>query len=66
LTITNNQVLATDIVQIGVGFGTCTTGVPTDARVNNTAGTITAVIQNIGSAAFNGTLLVSFFILRPA
>ena len=67
LTVSNNQVLATDIVLSSVALGTSTTGSPVILNTQVTAGQIVFVVRNIhATAAFNGTIVVSFSIVRPS
>lgn len=65
LTLTNTKIAATDQVYVSVCKGTATTGTPTVADVAPAAGSVVITIQNIhASAAVNGTLVVSFFVVK--
>lgn len=65
LTLTDTYITATDIVMVSVGYGTATTGEPAVHRVNPAAGSATIVIRNdAAAAAFNGTLRISYAVLR--
>lgn len=66
LTLTNTKIAAGDIVLVTVGKGTATTGTPTVGDVTPGAGSVVITIQNIhASAAINGTLVVSYLIIKP-
>lgn len=66
LAINDSLVSAGDIVIASVGNGSNTTGTPVVTSATATAGKITVVIQNIHvSAAFNGTLIVSYLWIKP-
>lgn len=61
LTITNSTILATDQVMASVQFGTSTTGQPDIYTVTPAAGSLVIVVGNsAASAAFNGTIKISF------
>ena len=66
LTLTNNKVAATDIVQVTIGNGTNSAGSPVLRTVAVAADTITVVIRNMHTSpvAFNGTLKVFFSIMK--
>jgi hypothetical protein len=65
LTITNNQIAATDIAFASPAFGTSTTGETGIVRVTPGAGTLTIIVKNThASAAFNGTLVISYAIVK--
>lgn len=65
LTLTDSVVLATDQCFASIQLGTSTTGTPALTGVKPTANTLTIFVQNIhASAAFNGTLKISFMCLR--
>lgn len=65
LTITNSQVIATDIVQVTLGFGTNTNGAPVLVSAVAGAGTIVCKVMNAHpSAALNGTLTFAFVIWK--
>lgn len=61
LTITNNQIIASDIVQVTLGFGTNTAGTPVLVSAIAGAGNIVCKVMNAHpSAALNGTLTFAF------
>lgn len=62
LTITNDKIVATDIVMVSIANGTNTQGTPTLLRVTPGASSIVVVIANAHASAqaLNGTLVVSF------
>lgn len=65
LTLTNTKIAAADQVYVSVGKGTATTGIPTVADVTPAAGSVVITIQNIAAAAaINGTLVVSFLVIK--
>lgn len=65
LTITNSEVIATDIVQVTLGFGTNTNGSPVLVSAVAGAGTIVCKVMNVhASAALNGTLTFAFVIWK--
>jgi hypothetical protein len=65
LTLTNSKIAAADQVYASVGKGTATTGTLTVADVLPAAGSVAITIQNIhASAAVNGTLVVSFMVIK--
>lgn len=65
LTITNNQVIATDIVQCTLGFGTNTAGTPVLVSAVAGAGQIVCKVMNAHpSAALNGTLTFAYVIWK--
>ncbi len=65
LTVTNSTVTANDMVFASLAFGTNSTGSPHIQRVTPGAGTITVIVRNSdASAALNGTLVVSFMVLK--
>lgn len=67
LTLTNSVIAAGDIVLANVANGTNTTGTPNVTRVLPGAGSAVIVVHNIhASAAFNGTLVVSFVVLKAS
>lgn len=65
LTLTNNKIAATDIVLAAVGNGSSTTGTPGigSATVSDSQVVIT-VSNDAASAAFNGTLKISFVVIK--
>lgn len=65
LTLTDNKIAATDIIQVTLGKGTATTGVPSLSTVTITDSTATIVVQNIhATAALNGTIVFMFNIVK--
>jgi hypothetical protein len=66
LTLTNSFVDINTMVFANVKLGTSTTGVAAVAASSSAAGVATIVVQNIGTAAFNGTVVVGFFLVRKA
>jgi hypothetical protein len=65
LTLTNNQVIATDIIQATLGLGTNTTGTPVLVSAVAGAGSIVFKVQNAHpSAALNGTLTFAYVIWK--
>lgn len=65
LTITNTCVLATDIIQCTLGFGTNTAGTPVLVSAVAAAGSIVCKVMNAHpSAALNGTLTFQFVIWK--
>lgn len=67
LTITNDQVAAADIVLCSVANGDNAAGIPMIGRVTPGAGSFTVTVENQhGTNAFNGTVVVSFFVIKVA
>ena len=66
LTLTNSFIGVNDMVFATVKLGTSTTGVAAVAACSVVAGIATIVVQNIGTAAFNGTVVVGFLVVKPA
>ena len=65
LTLTNSCIAATDIILVQVGNGTNSTGTPGVAAVTPAAGSVVILISNDSTAAaFNGTVKVSFVIVK--
>lgn len=65
LTITNTKIAASDVVLASVAYGTATTGVPVVTRVTPGAGSVVVVVRNVdAAAALNGTIKVSFVVLK--
>lgn len=65
LTLTDSQIAAADVVQVTIGNGTNTTGLPVLSTVKPAAGSAVIVIANLsGAAAFNGTLIVMFTVIK--
>lgn len=65
LTLTDSQIAAADQVYASVRYGTSTTGTPSVTKITPAAGSVVIVVQNVhASAALNGTLKISFFVLK--
>ena len=66
LTLTNTKIKATDIVLATVANGTNSQASPVIEKVTPANGSVVIVVQNAhGSAvAFNGTLVISFVVIR--
>lgn len=65
LTLTNSTVAAGDLVFASLANGTNTTGSPGVVRVTPGTGTVTIAVRNgDASAALNGTVIVSFMVLK--
>lgn len=65
LTLTNSRVAAADQVFASVANGTNSAGSPVVATVQPAGGSVVITIRNAhASAAFNGTLRVSFLIVK--
>jgi hypothetical protein len=65
LTITNNKVKATDIVQATVSNPAASAGAPVLISATPADGSLVVVIKNVhASAAFNNTLAVMFSIIK--
>lgn len=64
--ITNNKIAATDIVLVSIGNGTNTTVAPAVCAVTPAAGSVSVSFTNVhASSALNGTLKISFIVIRP-
>ena len=68
LTITNSLVAAADVVLASVANGTNSQGTPTITRVQPAAGSITVLVSNLhaSAVALNGTIVVSFLVIKAA
>jgi hypothetical protein len=66
LTLTNDQIAAGDIVLVSVANGTNSAGTPTIGRVQPAAGScvIQVINQHATSVAFNGTIVISFVVIK--
>jgi hypothetical protein len=66
LALTNDVVAAEDLVVVSVANGTNTQGTPIVERVTPAAGSVEIRIRNAHASAeaFNGTLVVSFFVVK--
>lgn len=61
LTVTDSAIAATDLVMASFQLGTNTTGTPVIRSVTPAAGSLVIKVYNAhASAAFNGTLVISF------
>ena len=61
MTLTNNRINASSLVDVMIGKGTATTGIPTVTWVTAAAGSVVIILQNIhASAALNGTIKIGF------
>jgi hypothetical protein len=66
LTLTNGDVGAGDIVMAEVANGTNNGGVPVLATAKAGFNQIVFDVHNVGAAAFNGTILISFVVFKNA
>jgi hypothetical protein len=66
LTLTNSFIDANTMIFVDAALGTSTQGTPDPTVVNNGAGSATINVQNIGAAAFNGTIKIGFFLVRKS
>ena len=65
LTITNSAIVAVDTAFASVQMRGSTTGLPHIATVSTSAGALTIVVRNAhASAALNGTISVSFLVIK--
>lgn len=65
LTLTNSKIAATDIVLAAVGNGSSTTGTPGIGSATVSDGQVIITVSNdAASAAFNGTLKISFVVIK--
>lgn len=65
LTLTNSKVAAADMVFASVANGTNTQGVPIVSKVTPATGSAVIIVQNNhASEAFNGTIKVSFVVVK--
>ena len=65
LTLTNTQIAAADIVMTNVANGTNSQGIPVIGLVTPGAGSCTIVVRNLhASQAFNGTVVISFMVVK--
>ena len=61
--IVNSLITATSpIPQVQIHGGTNTGGTPEVTSITNATGTATVVFSNIGTSAFNGTMLIGFHV----
>jgi hypothetical protein len=71
LTLTNSFIDANTLVIASVSYGSAvgatTQGTPTVCQVLPAAGSATIVVRNVdGANAFNGTIVIGFFLVRKA
>lgn len=67
LTLTNSLIDASTLIMADAGLGSATQGTPCICSVVPAAGSATIAIKNVDAAnAFNGTILISFFLVRKA
>lgn len=60
MTLTNAYIQASSIVTVSVAKGTATNGFPAVTWVTPAAGSCVIILQNVGSAALNGTIKIGF------
>jgi len=65
LTVTNNRIASTSSLDVDVLSGTATSGTPVLGSITVTAGQAVITVQNIGNAAFNGSLQFPFWVMNP-
>lgn len=65
LTLTNTTIAAADIVLFSVGNGTNTTGLTLQGIATPAAGSVVITFRQATATNYNGTMLVSYFILKP-
>jgi SOS-response transcriptional repressor LexA len=68
LTLTNDQIAAGDIVLASVANGTNTQGTPIIGRIQPGAGSVVIQVinQHASAQALNGTVVVSFVVVKAA
>jgi len=68
LTITNTTIAAADIVLASVAYGTATTGSPVITRITAGASSVVILVANLhaSAVALNGTIVVSFLVIKAA
>jgi hypothetical protein len=68
LTMTNTAIAAADIVLASVANGTNTQGSPVVTRVQPGAGSAVILVANLHASAqaFNGTLVISYLVMKAA
>jgi len=67
LTLTNDRIKAGSLVLISIGKGTNTAGTPVLTTVDPATGSVVIIISNEhATAAFNGTLTITFVVLNQA
>ncbi len=65
VTLTNSAATIGDIVLWSAGHGTNTTGVMAMRRATVAAGSIVFTIAQSTGVNFNGTMLITYFVLKP-
>lgn len=68
LTLTNSQIAAADIVLVSVANGDNTQGTTVVTKVTPAAGSVVIIVTNkhASAQALNGTLVVSFLVVKNA
>jgi len=67
LTLTNSQVAAADQVYASVANGTNSQGIPLVSTITPAAGSVAIVVNNQhATLAFNGTIVISFFVVKAS
>jgi len=64
LTLTNSAIAATDIVLVSVNHGTNTTQGLAVGKVNPGASSVTIDVKNTNAGALNGTIKISFVVIK--
>jgi hypothetical protein len=65
LTLTNNMISAGDIVLTSLQNGSNSAGIPTITTVTSSSNQVVILVHNFhASAAFNGTLKISFLVIK--
>lgn len=65
LTLTNSTIAAADLVFFSIANGTNTAGTPLTGLAKPSAGSCTFTVYNAhGTVALNGTIVISFFVLK--
>ena len=63
--MTDSVVAAGDIVVWSVGYGSSTTGLPGAGMAKVTASTVLFDVRQLSATNFNGTLTISYFVIKP-
>lgn len=67
LTLTNSLIDANTLIMSDAGLGTSTQGTPSVCSVVPGAGSATIAVKNVDAVnAFNGTIVISFLLVRKA
>lgn len=64
LTLNNSLIAPTDLILASVDFGSASSGLPVVSAITLGNGSCLFRIRNIGTAAFNGTLVLTYFIFK--